>query len=277
MKHESVYMFDVDGVLCEIAKPISRDVTKLLARLLNEEAYVIINTGRGYDRIHGEVVEPLRGFVKSDNLLDHLFVSTEMGGEVTTFESGIANTVVGKHSLSPAQLEITSKIYSENENRITSMHKYHAKKSMFTLVKKHDADKQVFLEQKTYIVGKFMEAFQDDDTVTIATTVESIDVYKKTAGKYAGAEAAYEWLQRVTDLQHDNFICFGDSHNDYEMARFFAHKNVSVKFVYTGETDLQVDDMHAGVEVVKSTVPYTGGVVEYLTEHVLDGRRIRQN
>ena len=56
MKHESVYMFDVDGVLCEIASPISRDVAKLLARLLNEEAYVLINTGRGYDRIHGEVV-----------------------------------------------------------------------------------------------------------------------------------------------------------------------------------------------------------------------------
>lgn len=46
-----VYVFDVDGVLCDIGEPISREVVRELARLLHLGSFVAINTGRAYDRV----------------------------------------------------------------------------------------------------------------------------------------------------------------------------------------------------------------------------------
>lgn len=98
----------------------------------------------------------------------------------------------------------------------------------------------------------------------ITGTSESTDVYAADGGKNAGAPIIMDWLARVSEVAHEVAVCFGDSHNDYEMARRFAENGFSTTFVFTGE-NLKVDDYHADVEVVESAAKYAAGTSEYLT------------
>lgn len=51
----TVYVFDFDGVLCDIGVfKIDDRVRDLLARLLQSGAYCAINTGRAYDHLYGK-------------------------------------------------------------------------------------------------------------------------------------------------------------------------------------------------------------------------------
>lgn len=274
INHNQVYMFDVDGVLCEIGSPeMSNEVMHLVAKMLDEGAHVAVNTGRGYDRIGGELLKPLRNYISSVQSLNNLFISTEMGGELTDFENGNERTRVGEYSLTTSQMDKAQKIYEINPHMSSTMERYASKKSMFTLVKIRGSDDDMFHEQLNFMHNLFLDHFEDDKTVTIALTAESLDVYMHKAGKYAGAQSALEWISRKTDIKYDDFVCFGDSHNDYEMARFFAHQGMNVRFIYTGKVPLRVNKTEKAVIVMSTSQPYTRGTLEYLTKIIAQNEK----
>ncbi len=261
MKHSAVYVFDVDGVLCEIGQSMEPGCVSRLARLLNEGAYVAVNTGRAYDRIGPELVEPIKKDLEDQDYMKRLIVATEMGGQITTFDDSGEHTVLTEYSISP-ELIAKAKAVFDNREAYSTMYWYGAKQTMATTVMSADADKDEYLVQQRAMLHELHEVFKDDN-VTIATTIESIDVYAPNAGKHAGAELIYKWLEEQGVVGHDDFICFGDSHSDYEMARFFASKGAKTRFVYTG-TGLQLSDPHSGVEVIDTPETHTAGTIKYL-------------
>ena len=263
--NKTMYMFDVDGVLCDIGSPtINPDIIKALSRLLTEKSYVAVNTGRGYDRIGSELIEPLMAKISNKNDLGNLFVSTEMGGELHTFKNGNPLSVQSEHSLTPGQLSKAREIFDQQGVRADTMQWYTPKKSMATVVKAPGSDLERFLTQKDHLLSLYANAFAHDSTVVVASTVESIDIHTTHAGKYVGAKAAYQWATGITNQIPQAIICFGDSHNDYEMARFFAHKDIPVRFVYTGTSNLNATDPHSHVTVITTNNKMSLGTLEYL-------------
>lgn len=256
----TVYVFDVDGVLCDIGQDINPDVVQWLARLLDSPAFVAINTGRGYDRIGGEVVALLRECLQNSASLDRLLVSTEMGGVITKFDDGQESQQYTEYSMSQELKQRAVDVYFASGSD-TIMSNY-IKQSMATFVKLSEVSQEDFERQKSELVERLRGALDGED-VTIATTAESVDVYARTAGKQAGAKLIMEWVKSVSDIHHDTFVCFGDSTSDYEMVRYFATQDADTTFVFTGE-NLSVDE-HDHVKVVDTVGRYTAGTLEYLS------------
>ncbi len=256
----TVYVFDVDGVLCDVGEPINTDVLRHIAKLLDAAVYVAINTGRGYDRVGVEVVEPLQEFLTDQSRMSHLFVATEMGGVTTHFVHGKAVHAATAYCI-PEEFKQKAVAVYERTGAAATMSNYAYKKAMSTFVKLAEVSQVDFDRQKAELVAELQHVFAGED-ITIATTVESVDVHARNAGKHAGAHLIKQWVQSVSDIAHDSFMCFGDSTGDYEMARYFAEQGAKTQFVFTGEA-LAVDE-HDGVAVTYTAEHYTAGTLEYL-------------
>lgn len=266
--NKTMYVFDVDGVLCDIGSPeLDIRVVRELADLLAAGPFIAVNTGRGFDRISGELITPLLGVVSRKDDLNRLFVSTEMGGELHTFSNGEVTSFHSQYSLTKEQLTKAKEIFVQQGDKVSTMHWYDAKTTMGTVVKVQSAKHEQFVEQRAALYALYKDAFADDDTVVVATTVESIDVYGHKSGKYSGAQAAYEWQSKLARDTHKEYLCFGDSSNDYEMARFFAHQGVKVRFIYTGTAALAIDTPEQNIEVTFTKAKMAAGTLEYLAAH----------
>ena len=261
--NKTVYVFDVDGVLCEIGSPtIDERIIGQIGRLLKNGVYVAISTGRAYDRVGAEFVEPLMA-VYPELQLDTLCVVTEMCGERTTYHGRQAESRHTHFSLRPDQLALFHKIYEAHRSELRTMYNYDAKLSMGTTVKYAEAHPVEYTVQNTEFERLLGEAFKGQDVIITGTT-ESTDVYAHNAGKNAGAKVIIEWLEGAGAIKHDTAVCFGDSHNDYEMAREFAEAGFATTFVYKGVAPFQTDH-HAAVHIVAPTQHYTNGTVEFLS------------
>ena len=264
----TVYVFDVDGVLCEIGSfVVDERVIGLIADLLRRGVYCAVNTGRGYDRVASEFVVPLRQRFP-DISLDKLLITTEMGGEVTTFSAQKALSVGTKYAMSADMLKVFYDVWDTHKDKLFAMYVYANKKSMASTVRDHSYEQAVYARQKAQFEHWLREAYTGTDIIVTGTT-ESTDVHAPDAGKNAGAANIIDWLGKVSDVMHDAAICFGDSHNDYEMAREFASRGFATTFVYTGE-GLEVADPHDRVKLADTVATYTDGTVEYLSTLVSD-------
>jgi hypothetical protein len=106
------------------------------------------------------------------------------------------------------------------------------------------------------------ELFKDEH-VKVNVTADAIDVTTPEAGKWAGAQLIYDWLQRTPAAKAEQYICFGDNPPDYEMARFFAQHAKNVEFVFTGE-NLGTIEHDPKVMLTTPSVPYSDGTYEVL-------------
>ena len=260
----TVYVFDFDGVLCDIGVfKIDDRVRDLLVRLLQSGAYCAINTGRAYDRVETECVALLRSAYPSLSV-DRFMATTEMGGEVTTFADNQPVSVRTEYALTPDEIAVFHGVWEAHKAELYAMYVYKSKQSMATTVRDHHYDNITYMSQKTLFEHLLHEAYTGKNVV-INGTAESTDVYAPVAGKNAGAANIIAWLAQVSDIKHDTAICFGDSHSDYEMAREFADSGFTTTFVYTGE-GLEVAKPHDNVKVIDTAATYTDGTVEYLSK-----------
>jgi len=263
---QSVYIFDVDGVLnnLEIYQP-DRRVLGQIAALLDAEVFVAINTGRGYDWVHNNVVQPLQRALRTPESATRLFAAVEMGGLGVEFVHGIERRIPSAFSLSQQQIALVRHIFDQHPGYSNKIHWYE-KESMATIDKNSDTTLDAFRPIQKKLTTILQEAFKGQH-VKVANSNDAIDVQAPEAGKWAGAQLIYEWLRRATNIQHDHFVCFGDSIVDYEMARFFAEQSHDTVFVCTGPVFFEQSSLHPGVELLKAQSPYNEGTYQYLRAH----------
>lgn len=259
---QSVYIFDVDGVLndLQVYTPDERVVTNIAA-LLEQGVFVAINTGRGYAWVEENVVRPIQSKLHNEGAMAYLFVAVEMGGLGVEFTGGTERRIRSAFSLTSEQIDLVRRTFEQYPEYADRLHWY-PKESMATLDKNDETTLEVFRPAQQELTAILRDVFKGQH-VKVANSNDAIDVHAPEAGKWAGAQLIYEWLRRATDIQHDHFVCFGDSAVDYEMARFFAEQSHDTTFVCTGKT-FDTSALDPNITLIKTERPYHEGTYQYL-------------
>jgi hydroxymethylpyrimidine pyrophosphatase-like HAD family hydrolase len=259
---QTVYIFDVDGVLNDFAvyDPDPR-ILDYIALLMEKGTFVAINTGRGYQWTEEKVVAGIRQRLKDANNMDRLFVAVEMGGLGVEFAGSTETKIRSAFSLTEKQVQGVKQIFEQHPKYADTMHWY-PKETMATLDRNETGSMEAYRTDQEEMAALLRGAFKDEHA-KVNTSTDAIDVFAPEAGKWAGAQLIYDWLRRVTDVKHDHYVCFGDSKSDYEMARFFAAQSHDAEFILTGES-LDGVSLDEGIRVTKTSKLYSHGAVEYL-------------
>jgi HAD superfamily hydrolase (TIGR01484 family) len=258
---EPVYIFDVDGVINDIAsyEPDKR-VIEQIADLLKDGKYVAINTGRGYAWVKENIVDEMRKLIPTSGL-DRVFVSAEMGGMTVTFTNGNEQDERTAFSLQPEQIDQVRQIYDEHAQS-KNIGWYQGKVSMATIDKPAGVDTTAFLAEANEIADILRDLFAGKH-IKINVNPDALDVTTPEAGKWAGAQLIHDWLQSTPAASAAHFVCFGDNSSDYEMARFFGQQGHKVEFVFTGK-ELGEIEHDPQVTLVKTEALYNEGTYSFL-------------
>jgi len=262
---QSVYIFDVDGVLNNLQEyqPDNRIIAHM-AKALDAGTFIAINTGRGYDWVRKSIVQPLRSIVQSPKAMTRLFVAVEMGGLGVEYSKNKELKTPSAFSLSPEHISAVRSVFDAHPDYAHKIYWY-TKASMATIAKTYDATMNDFKPIQKELTETLQHLFAGQH-VKVANSTDAIDVHAPEAGKWAGAQLIYEWLRRTTSIQHDHFVCFGDSIVDYEMARFFAEQSHDTVFVFTGPAFAQPTP-HPNIKLVMASQRYNEGTYDYLRNH----------
>ncbi len=261
-----MYIFDVDGVINDIQTyTADTRVLKQINNLLDSGCYVALNTGRGYDWVEVDVIQFLQKQPDASDKLDRIFVSAEMGGLTVSFSGGEEYRESTAFSLLPQQIARVKQLY-EQYGSSGAMHWYAGKLSMATIDKPAGIDPRRFLVEGKPLVSAIEKEFADEH-VKINHNPDAIDVMTPEAGKWAGAQLIYDWVQRTSAANSAHFICFGDNDSDYEMARFFGRQGHKVDFVFTGEALGEDIEHDPGVNLIKTDERYNDGTYAFLRQH----------
>lgn len=263
---QSVYVFDVDGVLNNL-KDYTPDerILKSIVNLLKSGVLVAINTGRGYAWVEENVVHHLQSALAGTEAIKNFFVAVEMGGLGIDFSDGNPQHVRSAFSLPEANVHKVRHEFDAHPEYSATMHWY-PKESMATLAKNHETPLEAFLPDQQELTTTLAKLFEGQH-VKITNSTDAIDVHSPEAGKWAGAELIYNWLASRTDTTHDHFICFGDSRADYEMVRFFAEQSHDAVFVCTNP-NLELPSDDPNITIHRTQESFHEGTITYLNEHL---------
>jgi len=264
-KHDPAFVFDLDGVVTW-PHTTTIDVESLgyMYKLLEQGAYVATNTGRSYEWVEKNVLSALQKMGQkstASDIFDRLFVVCEKGSESIRRVNGRFVPQPTRFALSKQAYDIARRVYDDHRAQLPTMFWDDTKRTMATLEKHPAADIVQFEKEQKFILSKLQEALADQDA-KLSPTVSATDVDHPEAGKHAGAELIYDWIASHKGAAHNNFVCFGDSRGDYEMARYFAQQGVHVTFVFVGDKSIGFEE-HPDVTLVRTEALFADGTREY--------------
>ena len=261
MQQNSVYVFDLDGVITNPQNSaVDGTAVEHIYNLLQNDVYVAINTGRSYAWVDEHLVGTLRD-LGAQTYFDHLYVVCEKGGESLSWDGVDFSPQPSRFALSKQDIASCRQVFDDNQDLLSTMFWDDTKQTMATIEKLPQADLQEFHAQQTILVDKLANAFDGQDVRVDGTTIAT-DVELPSAGKHAGAELIFEWVATHSDTQNSSFVCFGDSKSDYEMARYFASQGNQTTFVFVGKKEDEIAE-HDGVLLVRTNAMYAEGTREY--------------
>lgn len=259
----AVYVFDLDGVITNPEdSAVDEVVVAHIGNILTQDGHVAVNTGRSYEWVEENFVSRL---ASSDSSIFHrLYIVCEKGGESRIWQHGEFVSQPSRFALASDITQTIHDIYQEHQNKLSTMFWDATKQTMATIEKYPQADLAEFHQQQADLKHWLEQGLHGSGVKIDATTIAT-DVESPLAGKHAGAELIYDWVAKHTPIEHDTFVCFGDSISDYEMARYFAQQNALTTFVYVGKpTDTLQEE--GRVELVITNALYSAGTREYLSK-----------
>lgn len=269
-KHNPAFIFDLDGVIVRPQDTVLDAIAaKHMYTLLESGAYVAVNTGRSYEWVESNLLgalqkmagEGLKDKTAENDIFDRLFIVCEKGGESSQRTRGHFVPQPSRFALVPTLYETVRHIYEENKAQLPTMLWDKTKLTMATIEKYPEADLRTFGEERKLLLSKLQAALKGQEA-KIDPTISATDVEHPQAGKHAGAELIYAWVASHKGAAHNNFICFGDSRSDYEMARYFAEQGAHATFVFVGDGNTGFDE-HEDVTLIRTGSDYTEGTREY--------------
>lgn len=258
----SIYVFDLDGVITDARNSVvNEDVVDHLYGLLAQGNPVAVNTGRAYDWVDQNLVRRLLTR-QDEDIFSRLLIVCEKGGESITISHGEPTLCTSEFALHPEAYERTKMIFDGAHAELSTMFWDAGKRTMATVEKRPTAALDTFHEQQHLLVDKLKMALAGYD-IRIDVTTIATDVESSAAGKHAGAELILRWIQQSRPVEALQFISFGDSKSDYEMARYFAEQQYASTFVYVGRPTESISQ-HPAVVFTQPGPLYSEGALQFL-------------
>jgi hydroxymethylpyrimidine pyrophosphatase-like HAD family hydrolase len=262
MHTTDIFVFDLDGV---ITNPHDTSVNEQAVRhiydLLQKGEFVAVNTGRSYSWVEENLLRTLEHFGMT--AFEHMIVVCEKGGENILWKDDSFQPQASRFALPDGVYETCKQLFETNIAQYATMFWDASKRTMATVEKRPEASMEDFERERQHLADALRAAAGQAvkiDTTTIATDIES-----PGAGKHAGAELIYEWIAQKADADTLNFVSFGDSISDYEMARYFAQQGQDSTFVFVGDKSAAFDE-EPGVRLVRTDAAYADGTNEYFAQ-----------
>jgi HAD superfamily hydrolase (TIGR01484 family) len=257
----NVYVFDLDGVITNPEdSSVDNEAVQIIYNLLNNGIFVAINTGRSFEWVNDNLINSLL-VLGSHEHFNQLYIVCEKGGESLIWQNDTFITQPSRFALSKSYINLCKELFDNSISDYSTMFWDKTKNTMATIEKLPNANLQEFHIQQKVLTNRLHEVFVDKD-VRIDPTTIATDVESPSAGKQAGAELIYEWLNDRIDLSIVSFICIGDSVSDYEMARHFALQDSEVTFVFVGKKDNDINE-NPKVKTIRTEAMYSLGTREY--------------
>jgi hypothetical protein len=267
-----VLMFDVDGPLSDpVEKRIIYDelVTSLSDRLAANEP-VFLNTGRSTEWIMERVTPRIREQLQDISSLRNLVIIGEKGGTWVTFnEQGEA------HHGKSAAISIPEAVNEAAKKLVTEKYSdcmfFDATKQTMMSIEMHEGyDLQMFKDRQRELVEDLNALLAEtgiDNTYKVDATTIATDVESPYAGKALGADRSLQWL-RDSNIKTGQFVAFGDSISDLEMADELQRKGLPVQFVYVGDPE-KLEEAKAARKIKDENIiinvgGFSQGTLDYL-------------
>lgn len=256
-----VFVFDLDGVITSPDNTrVNHRVVDLIYRLAATGYPIAVNTGRSLEWVEQNFLSYIRS-VGDQKIFHRLIVVCEKGGEFATFSGGETLLSSSEFALDPKHHATAYALFRQHSSILSTMFWDATKRTMATIEKAPTSDLDKFHEQQKLLSRYLREGIEDKsvriDPTTVATDVESV-----SAGKYAGSEIIRRWVGlHFAHIQ--DFVCFGDSLSDFDMAKCFAENNYRTKFVYVGEIPLG-SIVYENIDMHTTKERFDKGTLEYL-------------
>jgi hydroxymethylpyrimidine pyrophosphatase-like HAD family hydrolase len=264
----SAWLFDVDGVLSNVqTRTITQmELVAILIDKLQKGDPVALITGRGLTALQTMVIQPLKNFVKENEIDEHilhlLFVSGEFGGVRLLHTNG--NPVVSvdhnislpedlKKQLIAATKEYEDVIYFETK-----------KQTMLSLPSyPHTAD-TTFVEKKDEIIAALRKITAKHPEIEVHSDRYAINIKNKKANKHYSTSQFLNWLEEKK-LSPDHYFAFGDSISDLEIGQELYDRNLPAEFIFVGR-EHELEGIHIPFSYSITSADFDEGTVEYLTQ-----------
>lgn len=271
---ETAWLFDVDGV---ITHPEQKEVTedeildKIIEKIQIGEP-VTLNTGRSLSWLVKQVINPLKERIKEKKkdlkVLENFFAVGEKGNAWIIFAEDGQDQELFDETVSVPQFlqeeikNLVQKQFSE------TMFYDEIKKTMISIEMKKEVLVLEFKAQQKKLNQELLEILQKynlEEQFKIDPTRIATDIENKQVGKGLGAKKILEWLSKKR-INAKQFITFGDSKSDLEMAEEIHKSGQTVKFVFVGEKE-ELDESNPPFPVIFTKNHCEQGTLEYLASH----------
>jgi hydroxymethylpyrimidine pyrophosphatase-like HAD family hydrolase len=267
------WLFDIDGVLTD---PESKRVGDV--RILDEIVWrlglgepVGANTGRSLRFAEDRLLEPLEGRVLDVALLRNLFVVGDKGGAWLTYgEDGQRMRFLDKALVTEEVATLLADVKRLVEDRYSdNMFVDETKETMVTIEMNDGMKVDDFRPAQADAVLHLDALLKDrglHEDFRVDPTRIAIDVERKTAGKALGARRILAMLEE-RGICPSEYIAFGDSPSDFDMAEELHRLGKRVQFVYVGGFG-SLDGRDSGTfPVVYTQGLFDKGTVEFLQSY----------
>lgn len=262
------WLFDVDGV---ITNPKEKRVThpeileEIAKRLENGEPVALV-TGRSLEWVSERVADPLKARISNKKLLDNLFVSGEFGGSYIEYKDGNEKHFIDHTIEVPSEVvEEAKTISQEFEN---TMMWDQTKKTMVSIEMKDGIDVHDFSPPQVELVEKLTDLLRRKglkDTYQVHKDLIATNIMRNGQDKAFAAKRVLSWLKEK-GAKPQQFIAFGDSASDLEMAQEIHEKGFSVEFVFVGDP-AKIQNQSRGFPISISSDRYEKGTLEYFKQN----------
>lgn len=260
------YIFDLDGVLTHLSekKVTQTELFGKIEDLLNKGEVVALNTGRSLDFIEKEIFLPLVDQILNKSLLERFLAVGEKGGVWSDVKNGEIELEKDLELVLPEELK--QKVIKLIESKYSeSMFFDYTKYTMISLemTTSYDMEKyQSIQKELTKDLENILKSLGLSDEFKLDPTLTACDIQKKYAGKDLGVRRIIAWLD-IRGLKPEEFISFGDSKADIEMAEELYKTGKPVTFVFVGPEEY-VKDKNFPFKLIVTREKFEPGTLEYL-------------
>ena len=263
----TAWIFDIDGVITDPTEKQVKEpeILNSIYEKLKKNEPVAFNTGRSISWLNDRVINPLLEIVEDKELLDKFVIVAEKGGVWMTFDKK-GSATVHKDELSAIPQSLRSEIQNTVEQNFIESMFFDSSKEIISTIEMNNGyelnrfkkDQKILVEElKSLIKTLSLQDSLNIDATTIATDVES-----KHLGKGFSVERILELFAKKS-INPNQFIAFGDSPSDIEMAEKLHEKNLTFTFIFVDDRG-RLEGLKKPYPIIYTSEKFDKGTMEYL-------------